>query len=86
VLFDEQGRLGRYATEEDIIKHWYDLRADLYERRKEYMLAKLRKEYEVLKNKARFIKMVIEEEIQIKRVKRAFIAQQLKQHGFLTKD
>lgn len=42
------------------------------------MLSKLLKESETLRNKARFIKAVIEEEVQIKRVKRKVIASQLK--------
>tara|TARA_B110000285_G_C15064308_1_gene584220 strand:+ start:1142 stop:1354 length:213 start_codon:yes stop_codon:yes gene_type:complete len=42
------------------------------------MLSKLLKEYETLRNKARFIKAVIEEEVQIKRVKKKVIAGQLK--------
>jgi len=65
--------LSRYKTEEDIMKAWYDLRSDLYVKRKAYMLSKLLKEYETLKNKARFIKMVINDEITIKKVKKAVI-------------
>jgi len=55
------------------MKAWYDLRSDLYVKRKAYMLSKLLKEYETLKNKARFIKMVINDEITIKKVKKAVI-------------
>lgn len=36
VLFDEEGRVGRYGTADDILKHWYNLRGELYERRKEH--------------------------------------------------
>ena len=60
------------------------MREQLYQRRKEFLLAKLKKEYEILKNKARFIKAVIEEEIQIKRVKKIEIARSLKAAGFAT--
>jgi DNA topoisomerase-2 len=56
------------------MKEWFGLRSQLYEQRKEYMLSKLNKEYQTLKNKARFIKAVIEEEVQIKRVKKKIIA------------
>lgn len=52
--------------------------------RKEYLLSKLLKEYETLRNKARFIKAVIEEEVQIKRVKRKVIASQLKSQNYTT--
>lgn len=66
------------------MKEWYGLRSQLYEWRKEYLLSKLRKEYETLRNKARFIKAVIEEEVQIKRVKRKVIASQLKSQNYST--
>lgn len=85
VLFDEEGRLGRYMSEGDIIKHWFDLRADLYHKRKEFMLARLKKECKTLENKVRFIKAVIEETIVIKKVSKKEIAAQLKRQGFLTK-
>lgn len=59
VLFDEEGKIHKYDTELDIMKHWFDLRADLYEMRKTYLLKKLRKECEILRNKVRFITAII---------------------------
>jgi DNA topoisomerase-2 len=44
---------------------WFGLRSQLYVRRKEYMLAKLKKECETLSNKARFIKAVVEGQVVI---------------------
>jgi DNA gyrase/topoisomerase IV subunit A len=55
------------------MKDWFGLRSTLYERRKDYMLAKLKKDHEILVNKVRFIKAVIEETIKIKKVKRSEI-------------
>ena len=48
------------------------------------MLAKLKKEWEMLRNKVRFIKAVIEEEVQIKRVKRRIICRTLKAQKYMT--
>ena len=45
------------------MNEWFGLRSTLYERRKDYMLAKLKKEHEMLVNKVRFIRAVIEETI-----------------------
>jgi DNA topoisomerase-2 len=70
VLFNDKGQIYRYKYEQDIVKEWFGLRSTLYELRKAFMLAKLKKEHEMLVNKVRFIKGVIEETIQIKRVKR----------------
>lgn len=66
--------MGRYKTTYDIMKEWFMKRQECYDLRKAYQLAKLKKESEILKNKARFIKAVIEEEVNIKRVKRMAIA------------
>ena len=84
VLFDEEGRLQRFEGAKDIMMHFYDLRAVLYEKRKEYMLAKLKKEYEMLRNKSRFIKAIIEEEVIIKRKKKVEIAKDLKRQNYAT--
>lgn len=51
VLFNDKGQIHKYATEADIMKEWFDLRVQLYDKRKEHMLARLRKDYEMLKNK-----------------------------------
>ena len=56
----------------------------MYERRKEYMLAKLQKEYQTLLNKVRFIQGVISEEIKINRVKRRDVVKRLRQLGLKT--
>lgn len=84
VLFDHEGKLRRYRDEADIMRDWFGLRSTLYERRKEYLLAKLLKELKTLENKARFITAVIEEEVQIKRVKKKAIAKQLHEQKYST--
>jgi len=47
------------------------------------MLAKLKKDYETLSNKVRFIKEVINDTINIKKVKRVVIAKELKKRNYL---
>ena len=84
VLFNDKGQIYRYKAEEDIMKEWFGIRSTLYETRKAYILAKLKKEYETLVNKVRFIRAVIEETVKIKKVKRKDIVKQLKDQGFLT--
>lgn len=55
VLFNEKGKICKYMSEVDIIKNFFSLRANLYELRKKFMLAKLQKDYETLFNKVKFI-------------------------------
>ena len=55
------------------MREWFALRVNLYSVRKDHMLAKLKKEYETIRNKVMFIKGVIDETIHIKKVKRSAI-------------
>lgn len=84
VLFDYEGKIRRYASEEDILMEFFVLRKQLYQRRKEYMLARLRKEYETLSNKVRFILDVINDVVRVQRVKKRAIVDKLKSMGYLT--
>ena len=84
VLFDHEGKLRRYQSAEAILEEWFPLRRTLYERRKEHQLAKLTKEHEMLRNKVRFIKAVIDHQINILRIKRKVIANTLKRENYTT--
>lgn len=66
------------------MREFFFLRKLLYERRKDYLLAKLRKEFETISNKVRFILGVISEEIKVSRVKKRVLVTNLKKMGFST--
>lgn len=84
VLFDYEGKIKRYPSEQEILSEFFFLRKTLYERRKEYMLKKLKKEFETISNKVAFILGVINEQIKISRVKKRVIVAQLKAMKFAT--
>ena len=48
VMFNPRGQIQRYHNEEEILQEFFALRKILYERRKEFILARLRKECEIL--------------------------------------
>ena len=77
VLFDPEGKLKKYSTVEEIMQTFYDLRLKYYKIRKDYMISVIKKEVAVLTNKARFIKMVIEDELIIRKKKRNVIVNEL---------
>ena len=77
VLFDPEGKLKKYNTIEEILDTFYTLRLQYYHIRKEYMISALKKEVATLSNKARFIKMVIEDELIIKKKKRVILVNEL---------
>lgn len=83
VLFDYNNKIRRY-TQEEIMHEFFVLRKTLYEKRKEFLLAKLRKEYETISNKVKFILGVISEEIKVNKIKKKVILQNLKRMGFKT--
>lgn len=82
VLFDAEGKIKKYETALDIIRDFANLRLTMYEKRKAFLLARLTRECEVLDAKARFIKLVINGELIIKRRKISELVQELLRRGF----
>ena len=77
VLFDPEGKLKKYNTVEEIIANFYDLRLKYYQIRKDYMISVIKKDVAILSNKARFIKMIIDDELVIKKKMRNVIVNEL---------
>ncbi|KAG2389063.1 hypothetical protein C9374_014463 [Naegleria lovaniensis] len=78
VLFAEDGTLNEYDSVTDILKQFYPIRLKYYNKRKDYMLEKLRKELDMLSNKVRFITEVINGTIEMKRRKKEDLLKELK--------
>ena len=81
VLFSADAKLARYASEVAILEEFFTQRENLYKLRKQYLLARLRKDYEILVNKVKFIQAVIAEELKINRVKRKVLIKSLVEFG-----
>ena len=60
VLFDHNGCIKRYNSAEDILREFYDVRMDLYTKRKAYLEGMLAAESLKMDNIARFIMEKIE--------------------------
>ncbi len=54
-LFDERGKIKKFDSYGSIIKHYANIRLELYQKRKDYLLDKWRKEMDILKWKVKFI-------------------------------
>lgn len=65
VLLDQNNYPKRYNSVNDILEEFYVIRLRVYQKRKEYILSKIAKEVQVLKDKIRFIEAVINNEINI---------------------
>ena len=55
VLFDRYGCLRKYSTAEEILQDFYQVRLEMYQRRKEYLEGMLKAESARLTNQARFV-------------------------------
>ena len=82
VLFNHQGKLQKYATIKEILDEFFNLRISLYDNRKKYLISRLKRDLQILSNKARFILAVIDEEIKVKNVKKKDICKQLLAKNF----
>ncbi|KFK39689.1 hypothetical protein AALP_AA3G276300, partial [Arabis alpina] len=81
-LFDEYGVIKKYATPEQILEEFFNLRFQYYEKRKKIMLENLELELLKLENKVKFILGVVSGEIKVNNRKKADLVEELKQRGF----
>jgi len=82
MLFDEEAKIKRYNTEVDLLNEFAALRLRMYQKRKDYMTDRLTREKELLDAKVRFVLMVIKNELEISRRKKAELLADLKKRGF----
>lgn len=81
-LFDNEGKIRKYDTYGAILKNFADVRLELYQLRKDFLLGKWQKEMDMLKWKLKFVEAVINEEIIIFKKKAAEIIEQLSNKKF----
>ena len=82
VVFNENSRLVKCETEIEILDRFYDIRLECYKKRKIYLLSLIERDCDLLQNKIRFIKMVIEDELVLRKRKLEDIVKDLIQHQF----
>jgi len=76
-LYDRNIKLRKYANIYEIIHDFYDIRYQLYVRRKEYMLEQYKHDLEILSEKYRFIKMNVDNEIDLRGIKHSVVEELL---------
>ena len=70
VAFDPMGRIKKYNDVLEIIKDFYYVRLEYYQKRKDYMTDNLQNQLLMLSEQARFIKMIIEKQLSVANKKR----------------
>tara|TARA_B100000579_G_scaffold34566_1_gene24171 strand:+ start:10784 stop:14194 length:3411 start_codon:yes stop_codon:yes gene_type:complete len=66
-LFNEKEQLKKYNNIYEIIKEYYSMRLEYYNKRKLYLIHKLTKELKVLSNKAKYIKNTLDDKIDLRK-------------------
>jgi DNA topoisomerase-2 len=77
VTLDERGKLKIFNSVPEIIEYFMNLRLEYYGLRKKYLIDKISSELFVLKNKAMFIKSIIDEKLVVNKRKRVVIEKDL---------
>ena len=81
-LFDAEDKLKKYDNVTQIIDDYYETRIQLYKTRKDWMIDALTQELILLSNKARYIKMLLSDEIDLRRKKKEQVTVMLEGKGF----
>merc|ERR550537_1950772 len=84
MLFDQEGKVKKYASAEEILYDFADVRIDYYQKRKTNLCEKLLREKVMLDYKTKFILMVIKKEIIISNRKKKDIQADLRRLKFPT--
>eukprot|EP00172_Hildenbrandia_rubra_P004008 Plantae.Rhodophyta-Hildenbrandia_rubra.ctg7345.p1 GENE.Plantae.Rhodophyta-Hildenbrandia_rubra.ctg7345~~Plantae.Rhodophyta-Hildenbrandia_rubra.ctg7345.p1 ORF type:complete len:869 (+),score=175.43 Plantae.Rhodophyta-Hildenbrandia_rubra.ctg7345:321-2609(+) len=82
VLFDHTGKLRRYDTTCEIFSEFFQVRMDLYVKRKSHILGELSQKLEEAENRKRFILMVIDGTVKVAKRSKIQIVKDLARHGF----
>ena len=81
-MFDTEGKIRKFENTEAVMKEFFKIRIHLYDRRKQYLLAKLTEEWDKLDNKSKFVLAVINNKLVVANRKKADIINDLRKQGF----
>lgn len=82
VAFDAHGRVKKYDDPNQILVEFYHVRLEYYVKRKDNLMDALLNQLLKLSEQARFIKMIIDNELSISNKKRSILVETLAQHKF----
>ena len=81
-LFDHEDKLKKYHSVMDIVTDYYGKRMEMYGVRKDYMISELEKDARTLSNKARYIKELLADEIDLRHKSKAAIDNMLSHRNY----
>jgi DNA topoisomerase II len=78
---DENDKLKIFESPSEIIEYFIKFRLEYYSKRKEFLLSKIRRELEMLSNRAKFIKAIIDKKIKVNNVPKSEIINSIENIG-----
>jgi len=81
-LYDENGVMIHFRSINDIFYHYYRVRLEFYDKRKEYLLSKLENEFALANIKMKFILDIINNNIKINNIPKNEIIKQLERKNY----
>ena len=85
-LYDRHNKIKKYSRINDIIDDFVEVREEIYVKRKEFIMNKLKKEMNTLENRVRFIRCVLNDEIVIKKYTKQGLEELLEKMKFALYD
>ena len=85
-LFNAEHKMTRYDSADDILKEFYHIRLEYYQKRKDHLLSKYQKELDIIKEKIRFIELFITDQLQLVNQPDDVVIKSLESHNFLQFD
>ncbi|CAH6723755.1 DNA topoisomerase 2 [[Candida] jaroonii] len=82
VAFDPRGKIKKYESPLEILKDFYYVRLEYYQKRKDFMTDDLTNQLTKLTEQARFIKLIIDKQISVSNKKRLELVEILSNHNF----
>jgi len=82
VAFNTNGKLAKYKTAGDLLKEFFPVRRQYYEKRHKHLIEKLEEEMKLLANRARFVLMVVNGKLVITKKKKAVLMKELEKLKF----
>ncbi|CAH6420472.1 DNA topoisomerase 2 [uncultured virus] len=81
-LFDENRHIQKYTSYAGILHKFAEVRIELYQKRKDHLLGKWRREIDVLRWKLKFVENVVDDVIIVSKKTGAQVKAQLEEHGY----
>lgn len=81
-MFDETEKLRKFDNIYDIVKHYKDVRINIYEKRKQSQMNTLAREVMILSNKAKFITEILTDTLDLRRKKSSEVTELLRDKNY----